>query len=127
MPFGYVHQRSSCIAERFYVEIFSTHTSHVDFSPFGVFLQDPLESDGGWTNAGYFVTGCSKEWISVELVDKINDVAEEVPGEEIEEDVAPVIDNFVEEGLGEVSTASHTTRIIFSNFLLTFLLTIYFV
>ena len=46
--------------------------------------QDPLESDGGWTDAGYYVTGCSKEWISVELVDKIEEDVEDVPGEEME-------------------------------------------
>ena len=45
-----------------------------------------------------------------------------VSGEDVEEDEMPVIDNFVEEGLGDLSAASHTTRIIFANFLLTVLL-----
>ena len=87
------------------------------------FSQDPLESDGGWTDAGYYVTGCSKAWISLELVEKMEEVAEEVPGEEIEEDLEPGIVNFVEESLENDSAAPHTTRIIFANFLLPFLLT----
>jgi hypothetical protein len=88
------------------------------------FSQDPFESDEeGWSDAGYYVTGCSKAWISLELVEKMEEVAEEVPGEEIEEDLEPGIVNFVEESLENDSAAPHTTRIIFANFLLPFLLT----
>ena len=31
--------------------------------------QDPFESDEeGWTDEGYYVTGCSKDWISLQFV-----------------------------------------------------------
>ena len=47
---------------------------------FTIYAQDPHESDDiGWSDAGHYVTGCSKDWISLRLVDKHGDIMEEVP------------------------------------------------
>lgn len=46
---------------------------------FGVAYWDPLETEGGWTVPGHYLTGCGKEWISLELV---NDETPEDPATE---------------------------------------------
>jgi hypothetical protein len=43
-----------------------------------LFSKDPFQSDEeGWSDAGYYVTGCSKAWMSLELVEKIEDTVED--------------------------------------------------
>ena len=45
---------------------------------FTIYAQDPHESDDiGWSDAGHYVTGCSKDWISLRLVDENGDIVEE--------------------------------------------------
>lgn len=34
---------------------------------FGFGFWDPHEGESGWTDAGHFVTGCSKDWIDITL------------------------------------------------------------
>jgi hypothetical protein len=36
---------------------------------FGIAFWDPFETDVGWTDAGHFLTGCSTEWIELEIED----------------------------------------------------------
>ena len=44
---------------------------------FTIYAQDPHESDDiGWSDAGHYVTGCSKDWISLRLVDENGDLVE---------------------------------------------------
>ena len=40
---------------------------------FGVGFWDPFETDDGWTDSGHVVTGCSKDWIALRLVDENGD------------------------------------------------------
>jgi len=51
------------------------------------FTQDPYErEDGGWTDAGHYVTGCSEDWISLRLVDENGELdTEETSVDSIEE------------------------------------------
>jgi hypothetical protein len=36
---------------------------------FGIAFWDPYESDAdGWSDAGHYVTGCTEDWIEMELV-----------------------------------------------------------
>ena len=50
-------------------------------------LQNPYErEDGGWTDAGHYVTGCSEDWISLRLVDENGELdTEETSVDSIEE------------------------------------------
>ncbi len=42
------------------------------------YAQDPFVSDeDGWTRNDYYVTGCSKDWISLRLVDEFGEIFEE--------------------------------------------------
>jgi hypothetical protein len=63
------------------------------------FLQDPFESDEeGWSDAGYFVSGCSKAWISLELVEKIEETVEETEtSQETLDGMEPIVDVGVED------------------------------
>ena len=46
-------------------------------------LQDPYErEDGGWTDAGHYVTGCSEDWISLRLVDENGELDTEETSED---------------------------------------------
>ncbi len=61
--------------------------------------QDPFESDEeGWTDEGYYVTGCSKDWISLRLVGE--------NGEEIDLETNAIAKEALE---GEVSKDSVTS------------------
>lgn len=45
---------------------------------FGFAYWDPYEiEETGWTDSGHFVTGCSRDWISLKLVDENGEVAME--------------------------------------------------
>lgn len=50
---------------------------------FGVAFWDPFENNTtGWTDSGHYVTGCSKDWISLRLVDENGKLAEDYDEEE---------------------------------------------
>ena len=86
-------------------------------SVFGVFFsQDPFESDEeGWSDAGYFLMGCSKAWISLELVEKIEEttVEETETSEETLEGTETIV-NVGVEGKGTTSAAYFITKKAFS-------------
>lgn len=46
---------------------------------FGIAFWDPneLDRDEGWTDAGHYVTGCSRDWISLRLVDADGNIKED--------------------------------------------------
>jgi hypothetical protein len=46
---------------------------------FGLAFWDPneLDRDEGWTDAGHYVTGCSRDWISLRLVDADGNIKED--------------------------------------------------
>eukprot|EP01083_Nonionella_stella_P205144 747312_1 len=66
---------------------------------YGFAFWDPYESlssdseadaNSGWTDAGHYVTGCSRDWISLRLVDE-DETAEDSYDSEIGEAPAPVV------------------------------------
>jgi len=66
--------------------------------------QDPYETgEDGWTDAGHYVSGCSKEWTSLRLVDENGEISEEDG------------DVFVEDQAEEESTASSASTAVLTN------------
>jgi len=50
---------------------------------FGFAFWDPFETDSGWSDSGHFVTGCSKDWISLRLANADGTLSDETTDVEV--------------------------------------------